>query len=222
MAREVGVTAAALDDRPVTAFVLACLPRRRCRVLEVGAGRGGLAAVMRRVGHTVTAIDPRTEPGAGVLPVALERHRTARRYDAAVAASVLHHLDDLGAALDHLAALLRPGGCVIVHEYGPDRLDRPTAFWLLDRWRRAGRDHEGEAPPPDVDTLIEEWRTGLAGIHDSASLLGALRRRFAELACTPAPYLAASHFDSGGDAETAAIRAGTIRALGYRWVGVRR
>lgn len=217
-----GLANARLDDRPVGAFVLEGLPARRCEVLEVGAGRGRLAAVLRRHGHEVTAIDPVAVPGTGVIPVALEHHRPRKRYDAAVANRVLHHLDEPEPALDHLASLLRPGGRLLVHEYDPDLLDERTADWYLDRWRRAGRTVWGAKPPPDTAALVDDWRTRLADLHRPDRLLSALRARFAEMGRTPACHFEGILDGDAASGEAQAIQAGAIRALGYRWLGARR
>ena len=47
-----------MPDVEVAAFVRANLPPPPCRVLEVGAGEGELAASLAAAGYAVTAIDP--------------------------------------------------------------------------------------------------------------------------------------------------------------------
>jgi len=59
-----------MADHDVLAFVGANLPPPTCRVLEVGAGEGELAAALTAAGYVVTAIDPDPR-GGGVDGVAL-------------------------------------------------------------------------------------------------------------------------------------------------------
>lgn len=208
-----------LDDRPHDAFVLDAIPPGLARVLEVGAGRGVLAATLRRAGHDVIAIDRFATPGTRVQPQALEAHR-ARRYDAVVAVRVLHHVEPLEPGVERLAALVRPSGRLIVSEFAPDRLDDDTAAWLLERWRRAGTDNRGRPPPETVEALQQEWQAQLGDLHGHRTLVPALRERFLEVASSWAPCLCAEYFDGvGARDERQAIASGAIRALGYRWVG---
>src|SRR4051794_41931627 len=58
-------------DAAVVVFVRAALPPPPARVLEVGAGRGELAAALRDAGYDVVAIDPGIEDAPGVDRVAL-------------------------------------------------------------------------------------------------------------------------------------------------------
>ncbi len=116
----------------VIAFVRASLPPPPSRILEIGAGRGELAAQLRDAGYDVTAIDPAAELGTGVKPVALID--AEGMFDAAVAIVSLHHVEPLEASCDHLATLIVPGGRLVIDELDIERYDdRATQWWVTQR-----------------------------------------------------------------------------------------
>src|SRR3954447_4743824 len=80
------------------------------RLLEVGCGSGRLALALARGGYDVTAIDPRAPEGERFRRVSLEEFEPDGTFGAVVARRSLHHIADLGGALDRIAALLEPGG----------------------------------------------------------------------------------------------------------------
>jgi SAM-dependent methyltransferase len=89
------------------------------QVLEVGCGEGELANALARAGHSVTAIDPRAPEGPIFRRVGIEEFTDPGQFDYVVASLSLHHVEDLGEALDKIAnVLLRPGaedGDLLVH-----------------------------------------------------------------------------------------------------------
>ena len=92
------------------------------RVLEVGCGTGALALqIAREVGCGVAAVDSseamvKAARAAGVEAEhgSVESLRFADgSFDAAVAAWMLYHVDDLDRGVAELARVLRPAGCLI-------------------------------------------------------------------------------------------------------------
>ena len=117
------------------AFVQRHLPRRRCRVLEIGCGDGELAAALR--GRcSVVAIDQ--DPRA--VTAARRRGVDARRahwpdfgdgsFDAILFTRSLHHVDDLGKAIAHAVRQLRPGGRLLIEDFDFAAANAATAMWL--------------------------------------------------------------------------------------------
>jgi SAM-dependent methyltransferase len=181
-------------------FVLSWLPPAPARVLEVGCGRGELARAMAAAGHAVVAIDPDAPPGPLFQAVSLEDFEDPGPFDVVVAVRSLHHVRDLDAALDKLAALLAPGAWVVLADYGWERMDHATAAWMA---------------PEDPAGFLRTWADDVAGLHRGADVLAGLERRFDRVHGADAPYLRPEREPE----EARLIAAGAIRALGIRWVG---
>jgi 2-polyprenyl-3-methyl-5-hydroxy-6-metoxy-1,4-benzoquinol methylase len=130
------------------------------RILDVGCGHGWYIDALRAEGASVTGIDlapaqltaARAHLAGNAALAAgsvLQLPVAPRRFDAAYAVNVLHHLEDealQAAALDELAQAVRPGGLIFVHEINTrnplfsfymsyvfplwKRIDRGTERWL--------------------------------------------------------------------------------------------
>lgn len=222
-------------------FVRSQLPPTPARVLEVGCGSGELALALSAAGWRVTATDPRAPEGEPFVRSAVEDLNVAdyEPFDAAVAVLSLHHAGDVGAMLDRVSSLLKPGGVLVVDEFRKESLaDRATAAFFyhqlksLPPSRRQGASgsngHEGHPPDggghePGGDSF-ESWSSRIsghrAGVHDEGKVLAALEERFYRRSLAYGPYL----FRHGLDAEVEPlerklIAEGGIRPTGLRWVG---
>ncbi len=117
-------------DRPerYEAFLLAQLPPPCGTVLEVGCGAGGFARALAARGALVSGVDAspemirlarqRTRAGSRVEFVcgdSLEQRLPSAHFDAVVSVATLHHLP-AAPALSRMAALVRPGGVLVVHD----------------------------------------------------------------------------------------------------------
>jgi SAM-dependent methyltransferase len=121
----------ALGDAPE--FVRAALPAPPLRVLEVGAGEGQLAGLLRGDGYDVLAIDPASE-GGDVRAIPLhELDEPPATFGAAVAMLSLHHVDPLADSCRKLAMLVKPGGALVVDEIDFARLQPEALEWWLER-----------------------------------------------------------------------------------------
>ena len=201
-------------DRVVEEFIRANLPAPPARVLEVGAGDGELAAVLREAGYEVVAIDPAGE--GHVRPVALiDLDEPSASFDAALAVVSLHHVEPFEPSCRRLADVVRPGGALVVDEFDVSRFDEPSAAWLLDRWRETGRERDRD--PAD---MVRELR---AHLHSLDTIRAALGDRFELGPVTRASYLhrwyLGEEFRAG---EEELIAAGSLPELGARFVGTRR
>ena len=189
------------------AFVRAALPPAPARVLEIGAGDGALAEVLRGAGHDVTAIDPRGE--GAVLPVPLVELQ-ADPFDAAVAMTSLHHVEPLAASLEHLATLLRPGARLIVDEYDVAALDERAARW----WIAKSGQHQD---PAEYVAHMREHIFSVAHIREQ------LAPWFDVAEPVPGAYLYRHKIGwAHRDEEEALIATGVIPATGSRFIAVRR
>lgn len=142
------------DD--LLAFVRGALPPPPLRVLEIGAGRGELAAALAEIGYDITAIDPAAEPCGLVKPVSLLDVRDT--FDAAVAVVSLHHVEPLEESCAHLAALVAPNGTLVVDEIDSERYDERAATWWLGQRRALGRSEEQATPA----TMLADLRHHIA------------------------------------------------------------
>jgi SAM-dependent methyltransferase len=138
------------------AFVLSQLPAPPARVLEVGCGAGELAQALDEAGYEVVAIDPEAPDGSIFRRVPIEDFDEPGPFAAVVASLSLHHVHELGEALDKIVRILR--GPLILNEHAWDRLQPMTPEWE--------QEHEGlhgyGAMRSELDARFEErffeWR----------------------------------------------------------------
>jgi len=181
-----------------TAFVLQELPPAPARVIEIGCGdRGGVVHELVDAGYDAIGVDPRAPSGERFLQV--DFREVGGSFDAAVAGRVVHHLDPLGPALDHLASL---APVAIVDEFAWDLIDPELEAWYeTERARRP--DAIG---PPSLD----EWRWRHPGLHPHDAVLDRLRARWDERTLDWVPYF----HRWLGDVESP-------DRIGYMWAGSR-
>jgi SAM-dependent methyltransferase len=202
----------------VEEFVTSSLPAAPCRVLEVGCGSGDLARALAGRGYDVTAIDPEAPGGPIFRKVALEEFTDPEPFDAVVASRSLHHIHDLPAALDKIRSLLRPGGAVILNEFGWERMDERTA-----RWYAASLPHGHEAERLSKEHFLRDWIAEHEGLHDSVTMRRTLDGLFEPELFEWVPYLADGELERPDliEEEHALTQAGSITAIGFRYVGRR-
>jgi SAM-dependent methyltransferase len=226
-------------QRCVEEFVLGQIANPPARVLEVGCGKGELAQALARAGHCVIAIDPRAPEGPIFQSVGIEEFSDAEPFDHVVASLSLHHVEDLGRALEKVVDSLRPGGTLVVVEFAWDRIDEATAEWTLGRlpvtspsgkpsWlerccrgRASGGEGEGHDHEDHTGVHFAGWAE--QGFHDSGQMRAELDRHFVEHHFEWVPYFYADLDEATSEAdEHAAIDAGVINTTGFRYVGVLR
>jgi SAM-dependent methyltransferase len=142
----------------------------------------------------------------------------------------LHHVADLEEVLDRLAALLVPGGGMIVVEWAWERFDEPTARWCFARlappdagaepgWLHGHRERWVASGRP-WDGYRRAWATE-EGLHPGEDIMRGLDARFDRQLHEEAPYFFAALADTSEAEEQAAIDAGQIRAGGIRYAATR-
>jgi SAM-dependent methyltransferase len=201
-------------------FLRAQLPPAPARVLEIGCGPGDLARSLDAAGYEITAIDPEAPAGEIFRRVGIEDFEGAGPYDAVVASRSLHHIHDLTAAVERIAALLRPGGTFVLAEFARERMRGATAAWY--HRQRQALAAVGALPP--VAERCEDWLHGWEGhhgdLHPAAAILDEVARRFDELHLEWTPYLFEHQLDEALEPlERALIERGLIEPTGLRWAG---
>jgi ubiquinone/menaquinone biosynthesis C-methylase UbiE len=211
-----------MDRVGLAQFVISHFPPPPARVLEVGCGRGDLAHAMATAGYDVLAIDPEAPDGPIFRRTTLEELGVRRPFDAVVASVSLHHIHDLEAALDKVVSLLRPGGVLVLNEFGHDLLDEATADWYWGQLRALAA-ARGTGAPATLREVCDEWAREHDGLHGYEAMRRELDARFDERHFSWEPYL---FHELGGPAteglERSLIAAGAIQATGFRYVGFRR
>ena len=188
--------AAFLHEAVARAVVAAARDAERpARVLEIGAGTGGtsrpvlgaLADAGPGVDYMFTDLSPRFLPEArarfgatcpgfttAVLDIArdpAEQGLEAGGYDVVLAANVLHATPEIRRAVGYAAALLRPGGTLVINEMTAARDYATITFGLLEGWWLAA---DPELRLPHAPLLsVAQWRSVLsqAGLDVSSVVL---------------------------------------------------
>jgi SAM-dependent methyltransferase len=167
------------------------LPPTPARLLEVGCGRGALAAELGHRGWRVTGVDPDDEAcvaararGVDVLNSTLSAV-DRDGFDAVLFTLSMHHLEDLPGAIADAVARLRPGGRLVVQEFARERVDAAAAAFLydsLDLLLAAGRADPADAPHEghghdhgEVPTdPMARWAAQRAHLHTGEDMLATL------------------------------------------------
>ena len=198
------------------AFARAQLPSPPARLLEIGCGDGELALALAANGYDVTAIDPRAPEGGIFRRLTLEELDDELGFDAIVASLSLHHVENVAAAFDKVASLLRPGGTLVLQEFARERLRGATARWYHEQ--RRARNEDGV--PASFDAWLHESEHDLADVHPFDELRRELDRLFVERVLEEVPYLYSHRLDDAVEpVERALIEAGVIEATGVLYAG---
>ena len=195
------MTAREIPLRETVAFLTRVLPGPPQRILEIGAGEGGVAVALAKLGHEVAAIDPALErPDAEEtgrvrwIEADFLYHSEEERYDVVLFTRSLHHLESLETALERAAEGLRPGGLLVGEEFAFDRVNLPTARWFYDLQSvvtAAGLIENPEGMDEEGNPL-GRWRREHAHegpLHSGHAMLSAVRERFDLTLVEEAPYL---------------------------------
>jgi 2-polyprenyl-6-hydroxyphenyl methylase / 3-demethylubiquinone-9 3-methyltransferase len=151
------------------------------RILDIGCGAGLLCEPFTRLGAQVIGVDPsasniaaaRLHADKGHLSIdyrctSVEQMDVRERFDIVLAMEVIEHVTDVGMFLNRCAAMLKPGGLMVVstinRTWKSFALAIVGAEYIL-RWLPRGT-HQWEkfVTPVELETAIE--RSGLAVIAE--------------------------------------------------------
>ncbi|ANZ39332.1 hypothetical protein BBK82_28055 [Lentzea guizhouensis] len=154
------------------------LPPAPARILEAGCGRGALAAALTELGHQVTGVDRNAEMAAaarerGVDVIHADVLDVTGEYDVVLFTRSLHHADDLDAIVTHAASLLKPGGRIVVEEFGWERVDQAAAEFAYDNAALLVAAGLLDTETPETDPL-GTWTGNHDRLHRGTTMLAAL------------------------------------------------
>lgn len=180
-------------------FVKTYLPEAKCKILEVGCGKGDLAVELKKAGYFVAAIDKDPdnikETVAKDVPaqaVDLLEYNTEDTFDAVLFTHSLHHIHQLDAALKKAKSLLTPKGKLLIEDFSLELVDANSADWfyeMLDFVELLSGNGEGgekEVIPLDRWKKTHEHEPRL---HLAKDMLQAIERNFETSHVTTVPYL---------------------------------
>jgi SAM-dependent methyltransferase len=117
-------------------FVERFLPRDCRRILEVGCGKGELAAHLLKDGYSAVAIDSDQDSVAAARRLGVNA-RVATwpdfdwgHFDAVLFTRSLHHIHPLDKSIRHAADSLVEGGLIIVEDFAYESTDEKTLRWF--------------------------------------------------------------------------------------------
>jgi SAM-dependent methyltransferase len=209
-------------------LVRARLPAPPARVLDLGCGPlGGFVPFLRSSGYEAVGVDPEAPDTADYRRVHFEQVELPQRFDAAIASTSLHHVDEPGEVIDRLAGTLRSGGALVVVEWAWEKFDEETARWCF---QRLGDDEQTWLHRRNDEWAAsgEEWQIHVRGwarrerLHRGADVLRLLDERFARRSMEHGPYFFPDLAHTTAADEQAAIDAGEIQATRIDWVGTAR
>jgi len=206
-------------------FVRDHLPPAQGLVVDIGCGPlGGFVPALRAEGYDAEGVDPEAPEGPQYHRVDFERYPQERLAAAIVASTSLHHVADLDAVVDLIAARLDPGGVLVVIEWARERFDEATARWCFDRlsaseagWLHRHRD--------DWLASGQLWRDYLRGwaeaehLYTGQDILAGLGARFDTKLVLEGPYFFPDLDGVTAVDEQAAIDTGQIKANGISYIG---
>jgi SAM-dependent methyltransferase len=213
-------------------FVRSHLSKGARDILEIGSGRGELAAALQACGYKVLAIDNESDAVAkaksrGVAAVQMNWPATLeQQFDAVLFTQSLHHIEPLDEALSAAVKVLRSGGRIIVEDHRTEGATARSSAWysnlvrLFDASGAFGAD-------ADVAALLSKVAPDDHGhrLHSSSSIATALER-LGHVERSDAAYYyryLEAHFREPAAAERmleheiSLIESGAIGALGVRF-----
>lgn len=206
---------------------LACLRRRHAFSILAAAPLGGFVPFLRSSGYDAVGVDPEAPDSAHYHRVQFEQVELPERFDAAIASTSFHHVDDPGVVIDRLTNMLGSVGALVVVEWAWEKFDEETARWCFQRlddeeetWLHRRR-NEWAASGQEWQIHIREWASR-ERLHRGADLLRVLDNRFARRSLAHGPYFFPDLADAIAAEEQAAIDAGEIQATRIDWVGTAR
>jgi 2-polyprenyl-3-methyl-5-hydroxy-6-metoxy-1,4-benzoquinol methylase len=171
------------------------------RLLEVGCGKGHLAAALASKGFCVRAVDVSEEAVAETRARGVDCVQADflayedKPFDILLFARSLHHISPVDLAVAKAASLLVVNGMLLVEDFGADRADAAALAWLAEKKSKAmsvGLCQNTDRHQEATSGSLEKWKSYYHEKHriaDSETMLKATQRAFSQVQIETAPYL---------------------------------
>jgi 2-polyprenyl-3-methyl-5-hydroxy-6-metoxy-1,4-benzoquinol methylase len=171
------------------------------RLLEVGCGKGHLAAALARTGLRVRALDSSEEAIAAAKARGVDCAQADfltydhESFDILLFARSLHHINPVDSALEKAAALLEDDGLLLVEDFGADRANTAAIAWLGQKKLEAlaaGLCGNTDRHREVMSGSLEKWQSYYYEKHriaDSQTMLKAAQKSFSQVRIETAPYM---------------------------------
>lgn len=206
-------------------FVRAQLPPAPARVVEVGCGpHGGFVPALQAAGYDAIGVDPAAPDGPAYRRLPFDQFVLPWPADAVVACNSLHHVAELTATVECIAAELRPGGVLAVVDWDWLRFDERTARWCFGRlgndeagWLHRHRD-AWRASGGSWPAYLERW-ADLQRLPTGRSIVAELADQLDVVSLSRGPYFFGGLDGIEPETEGLAIAANELNACGIYFVG---
>ena len=177
-------------------------------LLEVGCGSGELAHQLEKSGLVVTAFDKDPEAGFRAAAEGITVHQAdffeydaeSNSFDVILFSRVFHHLHPLDKAVEKISSLLKPGGLIILDEFGAELMDEASALWFFGLksilaqteaydWHKAELEYKDKFFESDVLQIWKEIHFGKHHVIDAATMKSELCKSFTLESEQFVPYL---------------------------------
>jgi 2-polyprenyl-3-methyl-5-hydroxy-6-metoxy-1,4-benzoquinol methylase len=184
-------------------FIKEFVTRENAKILEVGCGKGDLAAELGNYGYKVTAIDKSPEcveaakaKGVQALTSDILEFHCEEAFDAVLFSRSLHHIPSLETVLNKVKKLLNDNGRILIDDFAIEQMDAKTASWFYEMNDLfaiiAGKTSEPENEPKNVIDPLERWKKAHEHeppIHSRKEILSVMERNFGNIHSSSVPYL---------------------------------
>jgi SAM-dependent methyltransferase len=228
-------------------FVGRFLPRDCRRILEVGCGRGELAARLLKDGYSVVAIDSDQDSVAAARRLGVDARLATwpdfdgGDFDAVLFTRSLHHIHPLDKSISHAADSLVEGGLIIVEDFAYESTDEKTLRWfssvirLLEATASLTVDDDFRDKVLSKTETLKAWRENYESeLHTAAAIDAQLEKLFGRVIRESAAYyfryiandITATEkrdaiLQAFAEQEETLAAEGSIVALGRRFVAAR-
>ncbi|MES3038293.1 MAG: class I SAM-dependent methyltransferase [Bdellovibrionota bacterium] len=166
------------------------LVKPKSTILEVGCGKGELAAALKKKGHNIVGIDTSDiavseSQKAGIHAIKTNIEGLIETgFDVILFTRSLHHIQNLDFCLKVAKEKLNPGGIVIIEDFGFDLVDKITANWyqgLRNTLAQTAEKPEWVIPLSDALAAWKKQHLSAHSLHTAGEMVTAVETVFGKV-----------------------------------------